>query len=119
MRGLVLLILLVLCSLSFADTVVFQDNFDSHADWQSPEQNYSSGSDDSEQDGDHDTPCTSCPQDGAVYSGLYSARASWSDYRGNRTMNIDNTNYRGASGKGLTFYMEPVNSSSCDGGSYW
>jgi hypothetical protein len=34
-------------------------------------------------------------------------------------MIIDSTNKRGDSGKGITFWMEPINSSSCDGGTYW
>ena len=99
--------------------VIFSDNFDHRADWQSPEQNFETGSDFSDQSGTTTTPCTSCPQESPVYSGLYSARSSWPDYKGNKTMNIDSVNRRGETGKGLTFWMEPVDSPNCDGGSGW
>jgi len=113
------IVLFVMYTSSFADTIIFQDNFDNHADWTSPVQNYSDGSDDSDSTGDFETRCTSCPQDGAIYSGMYSARAAWSDYRGNETLSINSANARGGTGKALTMWMEPVNSSSCDGGTYW
>ena len=114
----IIVFVLFMCVQSYSE-VIFSDNFDNTSDWSSPEQAYNTGSDYSSSDGDDDTRCTNCPPDGEIYSGLFNARSSWSDYRGNRTMNISSTNARGGSGKAITFWMEPVNSTSCDGGTYW
>lgn len=114
-RALAALAALLVASASWG-AVLFEDNFDSHPDW-SPLQSITQ--DQSSSDGSATVACTGCPQGTAKYAAYYQAMSAWSDYRGHNTLNIDATNARGGSGKALTFWMEPIDSSRCDGGTYW
>jgi len=111
-----LTILVILCA-SVQAEVLFEDNFDDHSDW-SPVQNPHGGGSTSSIDGDWDTRCTGCPDGTAIWAGYRIDSSAWTDYAGNSAI-IDNSNYRGSSGKGLTFWYEPIDSVYCDGGTYW
>jgi len=114
-----LLILFLLWSATASAQVIFIDNFDNHADYSTPEQQFSAGADTSDSSGNATTRCTTCPTDGAVYSGTFTQRAAWPDYRGNRGIIISSANARGGSGKAATMWHEPIDTISCDGGTYW
>lgn len=109
MRYIIIFIALFFPSIC-SSAVIFEDNFDSHSDW-SPTQPYSSssfGSTDGATDGT--TPCTLCP-DGPVWSAFFLGRAAWADTALNNTMNIASTNARGGTGKALTLWNEPIDTS--------
>ena len=101
------------------ECMLFEDNFNDHSDWSSPTQNLSDLNDVSYSDGAPGIACSICPDGHAKYAGFYNQRAAWSDWTGQPLARINSTNARGGSGKAITFWHEPINSSSCDGGTYW
>ena len=81
--------------------ILFQDNFDGHADW-SPTQFTASGGGSVECWNN----CDTAPEG---YSSYRMAGSAYSNV-GNNTLNIDSTNARGGSGKAFTFWSEVCDS---------
>lgn len=101
--------------------VLFEDNFDDHSDWGPTQNSWPTTTSVSSSNGatDGSTACSTCPDGTAEYRGYYIASSAWDSYKGEDTLQINDDNYRGDSGKALTLWMEPINSSHCDGGTYW
>lgn len=90
------LIVLFFLATSVHGQIIFEDNFDSHVDWQPTQQTYSV-----EVYGDSlgDTP--------AGYDGYRVQKTEWDDGNARQdTIRISSDNYRGASGKAVTFWIE-------------
>ena len=101
--------------------ILFEDSFDSHPDWTTSQPVYPSNVGNALCDGavDGSTACSDCPQGDAKYWGRYIGTSAWSGYKGEETVQIDSANARGGSGKAATFWMEPIDTTRCDGGSMW
>lgn len=99
MNSIVLILLLLLPATSFG-AILFEDNFDAQADWSPTQPLATEGS----------IECTgSCPSVPAGYDS-YRLGKSYYNNVGDNTLNIDSTNYRGSSGKALTFWSEVCDS---------
>lgn len=73
--------------------ILFEDNFDNHADWSPSQVNQ------------NDCWGSSCTSQPTGYYGYHLQATVYSNTKHN-TLNIDSTNHRGASGKALTVYQE-------------
>jgi len=115
----ILLAVLLICN-AYAE-VIFQDNFDDHSDWSPTQPTYPNTAANFSSDGGlfGETACTGCPDGTAKYRGYYIASSSWNGYKGNNTLNISSQNARGGTGKAVTFWMEPIDTAKCDGGTRW
>ena len=115
-----LFILNTMCTSVYCE-VIFQDNFDDHSDWAPDQPIYPNTQANTSADGGvtGSTACTGCPDGAAKYRGYYIASSAWDGYKGNNTLNISSANARGGAGKALTFWMEPINTTKCDGGTKW
>lgn len=118
-----LLMILILANINSASRaeLIFQDNFDDHSDWE-PQQNIypnTMSTSDSSGSATGNTACSTCPNGQAKYRGYYIAASSWNNYKGNNTLSISARNARGGTGKALTFWMEPIDTTKCDGGTKW
>lgn len=99
--GVILFCLLIVLPQHSWSAVIFEDNFDNHANW-SPTQSTSGSVDCWEWNS-----CTTNLPNG--YIGYRMARSYYSN-AGHNTLNIDSTNHRGASGKAFTFWNETCTS---------